>query len=136
MTNNNIYIKYNVNVNEYSLHKYIQELEVFNVPKIIAYDVERKTMILERINQLNISQVYGKESENVPEQIFNEIREIIKNLIKYNIEYQDITGYNFIECDNKIWIVNFTNARTITGKLNNFVNKFINGLNEWNPLYM
>lgn len=133
MTNNDIYLKDNVTLHEYAMHKYIQELEVFNVPKIIAYDIDRKIMIMEKINPLNISDFYGEKSENVPEKIFNEIRNIIKKLVKCNIEYPDITGYNFIEWDNKIWIIDFEHTRTITGKLNDFVSKFINGLNEWNP---
>jgi hypothetical protein len=133
MSNNDFYVKKNVSLHEYAMHKYIQELEVFNVPKIIAYDIERKILVMEKINHMNVSDFYGEESENVPEKIFNEIRNIIKNLVKYNIEYPDITGYNFIEHDNKIWIIDFEHTRTITGKLNNYVNKFINGLNKWNP---
>ncbi len=135
MSNIDVYVKKNVSLHEYAIHKYIQELEVFNVPKIIAYDVERKVMVIEKLNHMNISDYYGEDALNVPEEIFNKIRNIIKNLVKYNIEYPDITGYNFIEYENKIWIIDFEHARTITGKLNGFVSNFIDGLNDWNPKY-
>ncbi len=131
--NNNVYVKNNVSLHEYAMHKYIQELEMFNIPKIIAYDTDRKILVMEKINFMCVSDFYGEDASCVPEKVFNEIRNIIKNLAKYNIEYPDITGYNFIEYDNKIWIIDFEHARTITGKINTFVSKFIDGLNEWNP---
>ena len=135
MSNYDVYVKKNVSLHEYCMHKYIQELEVFNVPKIIAYDIERKVMVMEKINHMTIADFYGEDAKNVPSDTFLQIRNIIKNLTKYNIEYPDITGYNFIEYDNKIWIIDFEHTRTITGKLNSFVSKFIDGLNEWNPQF-
>ena len=133
MTTSSVHIKYNVLLHEYTMHKYIQELEVFNVPKIIAYDYERKVLITEKINNVNIYDYYGVDYDY--QDIFNEIRLIITNLFRYNIEYPDISGFNFIKHDNKIWITNFKHTRTITGRLNGFVSKFINGLNEWNTQY-
>ena len=133
MTMSSVYVKYNVLLHEYTMHKYIQELEIFNVPKIIAYDYERKVLITEKINNVNIYDNYGIDYDYTD--IFDEIRLIITNLFRYNIEYSDISGYNFIKYDNKIWITNFKHARTITGGLNRFVSKFINGLNEWNTQY-
>jgi RIO-like serine/threonine protein kinase len=127
----NFILKKNVSLHEYSIHKYIQELEVFNIPKIIAYDIERKVLVLEKINSKNINEIYGNESQNVPKEIFKEIRNTINLLLKYNIEYSDISSYNFIQYENKLWIINFENARTITGRINPFVRKFIDGLDEW-----
>ena len=128
----NFCLKKNVSFHEYSIHKYIQELEVFNVPKIIAYDIERKVLVLEKINSKNINEIYGNESQIVPKEIFEEIRNIINLLLNYNIEFSDISSYNFIQYENKLWIINFEKARTITGCINPFVRKFIDGLNEWN----
>ena len=132
---NNVFVKKNVSLHEYAMHKYIQELEGLNVPKIIAYDVERKILVMEKINHMSISDFYGEDAKDVPPDIFNKIRNIIKKLAKYNIEYPDITGYNFIYYQEKMWIIDFEHTRTITDKLNDFVSKFINGLNDWNPYF-
>jgi tRNA A-37 threonylcarbamoyl transferase component Bud32 len=55
-------------------------------------------------------------------------------LAENNIEYPDITGYNFIEHDNKIWIIDFEHSSFINKTMKDpFVNKFIGGSNKWNP---
>ena len=123
------YTKYNVKKHEYIMHKYVYDLHVVNIPKIISYNEKEQIMIMEKINNMNISDFYGEKSHNVPKHIFNEIRNIIKILYDNNIQYPDITGYNFIDCDNKIWIIDFEHATFISP----FVVDFINGTNTWNP---
>jgi hypothetical protein len=46
-------------------------------------------------------------------------------------EYPDITGYNFIEHNNKLWIIDFEHAHI----RDTFVDKFIHGRNTWNPRF-
>ena len=123
------YTKYNVTSHEYTMHKYIYDLDIVNMPKIISYDKDNKIMVMERINNMNISDFYGEESHHIPKHIFEEIRKIIKILYDNNIEYPDITGYNFIDYNNNIWIIDFEHATFISP----FVKKFIDGLNAWNP---
>ena len=65
---------------------------------------------------------------------FDEIRTIIKALADNHIEYPDITGYNFIEYDKKIWIIDFEHSSIFKKTMKDpFVNKFIFGSNKWNP---
>ena len=52
------YIKDNVEQNEYNMHKHVYDLKLFHVPKIISYDNENKVMIMEKINGMNISDMY------------------------------------------------------------------------------
>ena len=56
-----------------------------------------------------------------------------------NIIYPDITGYNFIEHDNKIWIIDFEHSFFRTKDKENvnekFVKKFIQNPLEWNPYF-
>lgn len=129
----NVSVKYNVSLHEYHMHRYIQELEVFNVPKIIAYDIERKVLVTENIGNDYVNKNDHIENTNTDDvkTVFDEIRKIIKNLVMYNIEYPDIIETNFIFYNDKLWITNFEKARTITGRLNGFVSKFIDGLNEF-----
>ena len=123
------YTKYNVKKHEYNMHKYVYNLHIVNMPKIISYDEKEQIMVMEKINNMNISDYYGEKSHNVPTHIFKEIRHIIKTLYNNDIQYPDITGYNFIDCDNKIWIIDFEHATFISP----FVVDFINGTNSWNP---
>ena len=123
------YTKHNVTKHEYTMHKYAYDLHIVNIPKIISYNEQEQIMIMEKINNMNISDYYGEKAYNVPKNIFKEIRNIIKILYDNNIQYPDITGYNFIEYQDSIWIIDFEHATFITP----FVVEFIDGLNSWNP---
>ena len=117
------------------MHKYIQSLEIVNIPKIISYDLHNKIMIMEKIPNDCISNIYGENDEDIDAEIYNKIRKVIKRLYENDIEYPDITGYNFIEYKDKIWIIDFGDAKLIKeeSELPPFVLDFMNGLNEWNP---
>ena len=127
------YTKYGVKQHEYDVHKYVfnLKLEKVNVPKIISYDKEKEIMVMHKINALNLSDMFGEKSSDIDEYYFDEIRTIIKTLSDNGIEYPDITGYNFIEYDNKIWIIDFEHAHI----RDTFVDKFIQGRNKWNPRF-
>ena len=127
------YTKYGVKQHEYDVHKYVYnlKLENVNVPKIISYDKEKEIMVMHKINALNLSDMFGEKSSDIDEYYFDEIRTIIKTLSDNGIEYPDITGYNFIEHVNKIWIIDFEHAHI----RDTFVDKFIQGRNKWNPRF-
>ena len=133
---NQFYIKHNVSLHEYKMHKHVYDLHIVNIPEIINYDHDKKILTICKINNMNVSDMYGEKASKVDKCIFDEIRIIIKTLADNNIEYPDITGYNFIEYDNKIWIIDFEHSSIFTNKMeDSFVNKFINGLNKWNPRF-
>ena len=127
------YTKYGVKQHEYDVHKYVYnlKLEKVNVPKIISYDKEKEIMVMHKINALNLSDMFGENSSDIDEYYFDEIRTIIQTLSDNGIEYPDITGYNFIEHANKIWIIDFEHAHI----RDTFVNKFIQGRDKWNPRF-
>ena len=127
------YTKYGVKQHEYDVHKYVYnlKLENVNVPKIISYDKQKEIMVMHKINALNLSDMFGEKSSDIDEYYFDEIRTIIQTLSDNGIEYPDITGYNFIEHANKIWIIDFEHAHI----RDTFVNKFIQGRNKWNPRF-
>jgi len=127
------YTKYGVKQHEYDVHKYVYnlKLEKVNVPKIISYDKEKEIMVMHKINALNLSDMFGEKSSDIDEYYFDEIRTIIQTLSDNGIEYPDITGYNFIEHANKIWIIDFEHAHI----RDTFVDKFIQGRNKWNPRF-
>lgn len=134
----NTFIKSNVSLSEYILHKNIYELDIVKIPKIYAYDENNKIMIMEKIDGINVSDNYGENNNNTPDKIYDIIRKIIKNLADINIDYIDITGYNFIiDKNDDIWIIDFEHAyiRKPNTCSNDFITKFLDGHNGWNPQF-
>ena len=129
------YIKHSVSLKEYEMHKHVQSLKIVNVPKILAYDRDTQIMLMERVNYMNISDYYGENDTDITPELFARIREIIKTLYDNNVVYPDITGYNFIEFDKRIWIIDFEHSNFKPLLQDNFVVKFIDGLNKWNPRF-
>jgi tRNA A-37 threonylcarbamoyl transferase component Bud32 len=82
-----------------------------------------------------LSNIYGEDASKIPDWIWDDIRRIIAVLIDEGVEYQDITSYNFIEKDGKIYVIDFGDARYISRKreMNWFVKEFMKGHNGWNP---
>ena len=130
----NEYVKRNVTLHEYEMHKLIYELDIVNVPRPISYDASTSTLVMERIDNLDISNMYGDDINLVPSDIVDYIRMIIGTLLLNDIAYPDITGYNFIQKDGTVWIIDFEHAKLITkSSIEPFIVKFINGYNSWNP---
>ena len=130
------YIKPNVSLSEYILHDNIYNLGIVKIPKIYAYDQNNKIMIMEHIDGMNVSDNYGENNDDTPPKIYDNIREIIKKLVDINIDYIDITGYNFIiDKSNDIWIIDFEHAyiRKTNVHPNKFIGKLLDGYNGWNP---
>jgi tRNA A-37 threonylcarbamoyl transferase component Bud32 len=143
----NIFIKENVSENEYFIHEWVYYLIKNNsnskenhinikVPKIYNYDSENKRLSMQMIYGDNLSNIYGEDIENVPKKLINIIQKTINLMNSYLVEYPDITGYNFmLDKGEHLWIIDFEHAkcRDIQEPTDNFVLKFINGTNEWNP---
>tara|TARA_B110000967_G_scaffold209836_2_gene267991 strand:- start:1211 stop:1642 length:432 start_codon:yes stop_codon:yes gene_type:complete len=129
------YVKQNVNHTEYFMHKYVYQLGIVNMPKIIEYDENSKIMVMTKVGKYNLSYMYGEEASEIPENIFDQVVIIVRNLVLNNIYYPDLTGYNFIENDGKVSIIDFEHSRLMTStKVTNIhIQNICNGCNEWNP---
>jgi len=132
-TSDNYYVKQNVLLHEYTMHTHVYNLNIVNIPEIISYSPQTKIMVMRKIPNMNISDMYGEEAYNVNCNLFNKIRSIIKILYDNNIEYPDITGYNFIEIGDTVWIIDFEHAKINKNIKNKFIKKFIGGIHQWNP---
>ena len=129
------YIKHQVSLKEYEMHKHVQSLGIVNVPKILAYDRDTRIMLMERVNYMNVADYYGEKDADITPELFQKIRNIIKTLYDNNVVYPDITGYNFIEYKEKIWIIDFEHSNFKPLLQDDFVVQFINGTNKWNPQF-
>jgi tRNA A-37 threonylcarbamoyl transferase component Bud32 len=138
-----LYRKPNVSYKEYKMQEYVYNLNIVNVPRVILYDKLKYELTMEKIKGSNLSDFYGEDSFNISSELFHKVRKIVKKLYDNNIIYPDITGYNFIQDnDGHIWIIDFEHSKFRFYKNENdneleykedFVDKFINGLNKWNP---
>jgi tRNA A-37 threonylcarbamoyl transferase component Bud32 len=128
------YTKDNVSLSEYKIHKYVYNLHIVNIPKIKSYNRKTKQMKMVRVGMMSVSDYYGETADQVDEELFSKIRKIIQTLYDHDILYIDITGYNFIENNNKLWIIDFEHATyNHPRKRDEFVEKFLYGHNGWNP---
>ena len=121
------------------------EIELQNIassyefsPKIYSTKFEKEKCIIEMENleEMCLADKYGEKAEDIPEYFWDQIRVIIETLYtECNIEYIDITPYNFIEKDDKVYIIDFGHAYYSgkDGRVDWFFNKFLNGYNGWNP---
>ena len=83
-----------------------------------------------------LADVYGEDAKDIPKWIWDEIRSMVTTLMdEEGIEYVDITPYNFIEKDNRVYMIDFGDARYTEGCPNWFLSEFLDGENSWNPDY-
>jgi len=131
------YTKENVSLCEYKIHKYVYNLNIVNIPKIKSYNRKTKQLKMVRVGTMSVSDYYGETPEHINNELFARIRNIIQTLYDHDILYTDITGYNFIENDNKLWIIDFEHATyNHPRKTDEFVEKFLEGHNGWNPEFV
>ena len=101
-------------------------------PKVLRTD--RKTFIeMERIDDLALAYRYGYDIDELPNDIRKQVYDLVETLYKHGIQYIDITPYNFIEKDGKVWIIDFGHASNRKRLCPYLKKMFDEGyLHEWN----
>ena len=125
--------------NEIELQEYVSNKYDF-CPKIISYNFYEKyaEIAMENIDGKTLYKLYSDDPQNVPVKIWNQIRAIL-NVLFYEegIEYIDISPYNFIVKNNKVYIIDFGHAYWCNKdkKISNwFLQEFlVNEKNDFNP---
>ena len=85
-----------------------------------------------------LADVYGDDPSKIPNHIWKEIIRILATLYEVEgIEYVDITPYNFIEAQGKVWIIDFGHAyytETPMQPTNWFLRELLDNEEKgWNP---
>ena len=85
-----------------------------------------------------LADVYGDDINKIPMDIWYEIIRILETLYEVEgIEYIDITPYNFIETQGKLWIIDFGHAyytKDIKKPANWFLRDLLDSDGKaWNP---
>lgn len=101
-------------------------------PKVLRTD--NKTFIeMEKIDDMALAYHYGYDVEELPNDIRKQVYDLVETLYKHGIQYVDITPYNFIEKDGKVWVIDFghaSNRKRLCPYLRNLFNQGY--LHEWN----
>jgi tRNA A-37 threonylcarbamoyl transferase component Bud32 len=94
------------------------------------------TIYMEDLEEMCIADKYGEHPASIPDRLWVSIRHILHTLYyEEGIEYIDITPYNFIEKEDKLYIIDFGHADYAkkTKTMNWFLKEFLDGENGWNP---
>lgn len=127
--------KGNVSPEESNIYQYVESLNIVNIPRFISYDINNRILTTQKIPNMSIADYYGEDFNCQPQWIIYRIRAIITCLYNNGIDYPDITGYNFIEWKNRIWIIDFGHARMDHNATDPFIMAFMDGHNGWNSNY-
>ena len=133
-----IYQKKNVEPFEATLYQYICQKQLAPVPLFIEYNPITKIMKTIKVEPMNLADMYTDDPLAIHDDIFNEIKNIVRKLFEHDIVYPDITAYNFIEDQQgKIWIIDFGDAfiRSDQTPIDDWFISFITDkdLKLWNP---
>ena len=94
--------------------KLLQEKAYTKVPcpKVISYFEHENNcfLLMEKIEGKSIYELYGSEPNKVPDKIWKQIHKIITKLYYEDIHYVDISPYNFIVNNDKVYIIDFGDA--------------------------
>lgn len=109
-------------------------------PKILSTSThdDMCLIFMENLETECLANVYGEDPDDIPKWIWDRIRFMVKTLLEEEgIEYPDITPYNFIEKNNRLYMIDFGDAKYIDDNdtISWFVQEFIDGENYWNPDY-
>lgn len=102
--------------NEINIQKLLGSKYDF-VPKIISVQKANGYYLIEmeNINEKCIGDKYGEEPDDIPKKYLIQMKNIIKKIFNEDkIEYIDITPYNFIESNGKIYLIDFEHAYITT----------------------
>jgi hypothetical protein len=98
-------------------------------------------MTMDRIDAKNLAEKYGDNPEELPVWIWYDIHRIVRTLFYAgNMEYIDITPYNFMEKNGIVWCIDYEHASEREGDQpkNWFLQEFLqdNSMREWNPDFL
>ncbi len=82
-------------------------------PKILSASIvdDEYHIVMEQIDAVSLAEKYGIEPNNIPMEYWTQIKSMLNLLFDMEgIEYVDISPHNFIEINNKIYLINFTDA--------------------------
>lgn len=139
--NSNYIIKKNVTEKEVIIQEFLHYLNhpYMNVPDVYYYNKYERIVVMRKIPALCIADMYGEEYENIPTNIKQMVYDAVSLMYYNNYYYPDITGYNFIYYQDKIWVIDFEHTKfdVYLHETPSFMKDFVEGkVKGWNPDFM
>ena len=101
-------------------------------PNVLKSD-NRTFIEMELIPSMALAYRYGDDVEELPDDIRKQVFDIVYTLYQHGIQYVDITPYNFIEHEGKVWIIDFGHASNRRRLCRYLIKLFNEGyLHAWN----
>ena len=102
-------VKEGVTKHEAEMQRRAARLLPANVPRVVRYEKALKRMRMELVRGDTLADMFGDVADDIPEEIWTEVRRLVMVLYEAGIVYSDVTGYNFmIEPESgKIWMIDF-----------------------------
>jgi tRNA A-37 threonylcarbamoyl transferase component Bud32 len=106
------FVKENVKIHEYNMHVLVYHLHLADVPvpEPICYDRATRQSVMRNIHGMNVSDMFGASTDEVPIDLRLEAQRMIRTLSAHDIQYIDITGYNFVidpNDEDRLWLIDF-----------------------------
>ena len=120
--------------NEAQLQKRAAELGLSPV----VHRFNKNSITMEHLGEMCIADKYGEQIRMIPKWIREQIIEILWTLYsELDIQYVDVTPYNFVEKDGHVWIIDFGHAKINPDSLDPYLEKLFNTwkLSRWNPRF-
>ncbi len=104
----------------------------------VVHRFNKNSITMEHLGEMCIADKYGEQIRMIPKWIREDIVEILWNLYTdLGIQYIDVTPYNFVEKDGRVWIIDFGHARENVDTMDPYLEKLFNTwkLSRWNPRF-
>ena len=106
-------------------------------PAVLETDF-RTYIRMEDVGEMCIADKYGENLRTMPRWIRDDIIEALWKLYSaYGIQYIDVTPYNFIEKDDRVWVIDFGHASQGKPVLDPYLEKMFSEwrISKWNPRF-
>jgi tRNA A-37 threonylcarbamoyl transferase component Bud32 len=102
---------------------------------------DRNYIEMDKLDYMTVADMYGEDIENVPIHLRYAIVELLWTLYQQaDIQYVNVTPYNFIEHNERVWCIDFGHAidHHHGMKLDSYLKNVFSTwkLTEWNPLFL
>jgi predicted Ser/Thr protein kinase len=104
-----------------------------------VYDTDYKTYIeMEDLETMNVGDFYGEDIKHIPKHILAGMFSILWFLYHVcDIEYRDVWPRNFIVINDRVYIIDFGDARKKQKKCDSYLSKILKAgkITHWNPAF-